>query len=130
MTDQSERDQVATPTGEESTPPAPAATTPENPQPPWAKPEGSAGLPAKREMKGGPPQMGVVVLFNLGERMARFPDFSTAAEQAMRQRVNMEPLAFYEGEDYTTELRTGARPGLVVKEGQSLEQAQREAPRD
>jgi hypothetical protein len=109
MSNESERDTVV------GSPPAPSP--PANP-PATQKP-----------MKGGPPNPGVVVFFGEGgQRRARFPTLEVALEQAARQRSGQEPLAFYDGRHYGTTLAEGARPGLEVAKGQSIEDAQKARP--
>lgn len=108
MSSESERDTVVAP--------------PTNPNPPSA-PKGPSG--AKAHL---PPNPGFVVVF--GEqlpRAARFPSYEEAMSQAERQRVSLEPFAVYNGKDYGTRLREGAPALLVVKQGETIEQARKQA---
>ena len=94
----------------------PASNTPASPPSP------------KKATRGGPTNPGVVVLFGKDRnRMARFSSLPVALKEAERQRVRGETLQFYDGADYATELAEGARAGLVVADGQSIEEAQKQA---
>jgi hypothetical protein len=104
----------------------PASENPTNPT--GASPPANPIVPKRPQnpVHGPPPNPGVVVIFGQKrDRVLRFPTLEVAFDQAERQRAGTEPLEMYDGRDYGTKLVEGARPGLRVKRGQSIPDAQK-----
>lgn len=84
--------------------------------------------PSAGASSGRPVNLGVVLVFGEKDpRIVRCGNIRQAYEEAERQRYGGEPITFYEGADYRTELRRGATPALVVERGQSIEDARKQA---